>query len=65
MVMRGDLCSLEGKEFVLDEADDCEVVLGGELTLLFVHRCDSSNIPIIQLRSKITHSDSFTQKTRE
>lgn len=63
MVMRGGLCALEGEEFVLDEADDCEVVLGGELTLLFVHRCDSSNIPIIQPRPKNTHTDSFIQKT--
>lgn len=48
VAMRGGLCALEREELVLDEADDCEVVLGSELPLLFVH---CAILPIFQLYS--------------
>lgn len=46
VAVRGGLGALEGQELVLDEPDDCQVVLGRELTLLLVHQCDSSNFQL-------------------
>ena len=60
---RGGLGALEREELVLDEADDCEVVLGSELPLLLVHPYDSSNIPIIRRLNHGRHSS--VKKTRQ
>lgn len=49
VAMRGGLRALEREELVLDEADDCEVVLGSELPLLLVH---CAILPIFQLYSQ-------------